>query len=113
MYSTARSYQNQGGVNQYMIKEILEATPEKLLLKVYDFAIVHSQKKDMVRTNNALQELINGLRFDGGEDVKEFSLGLLKLYQFCREQTRKGNFEIVTDILSELRESWRGIFEKK
>lgn len=113
MYSSARTYQNNGGVNQYLMKEILEASPEQLLMKVYDYAIVNAQKKDMAKTNSALQELINALRYDGGEEVKEFSLGLLKLYNFCKEQTRKGNFEVVHEILTELRNSWLQIFKKK
>lgn len=92
-------------LNQYLLKEIMEATPKQLLIKIYDVAIISSKKKDFMRTNNAIQVLINALRFDG-EGVKEISTGLLRLYLYCQDQSRKNNFEMTTKILSELRETW-------
>ena len=96
-------------LNPYLVKEILEATPEKLILKLYDFAILHCQKGDMIKTNQAISELIRGLNFDD-ENVKEISVGLLSLYQFAQEQMRQKNYEIVLKILTELRDSWKTIF---
>lgn len=98
-------------VNQYLVKEILEATPQQLLIKIYDFAITNCQKHDMVRTNNALQELINSLSFEG-EAVRNVSTGLLRLYKFCQEQMRAQNYDIVYKILTELRETWMDAFQK-
>lgn len=97
--------------NAYLAKEILEATPKKLLLKIYDFALVHCKKGNMEKTNKAIQELINALRFDEPKS-KDFSIGLLKLYQFCQEQMRKGESDIVYKILSDLREAWVTIFNR-
>jgi flagellar protein FliS len=104
MYNSTFARQS-GRLNQYLLKEIMEATPKQLIIKVYDIAIVSSKKKDFMRTNNAIQVLINSLRFDG-EDVKNISTGLLRLYLFCQDQTRKKNFDIATRILSELRDTW-------
>lgn len=98
-------------VNQYLVKEILEATPQQLLLKIYDFAIANCQKHDMLRTNNALQELINSLSFEG-EAVKEVSVGLLRLYKYCQDQMRAQNYDVVYKILTELRETWIDAFQK-
>lgn len=98
-------------VNAYLSKDILDASPQKLLLKVYDFAITSCRKNDMIKTNKALGELINSLNFDSSE-TKEFSLGLMSLYQFCQDQMRKGENEIVEKILTELRASWVDIFTK-
>ena len=103
---------NNSKVNPYIANQILNATPEQLFIKVYDFAVVHSEKKDMVKTNNAIQELINFLQFDD-ESYKDLAFNLLRLYQFCQEQTRRGNFEIVTRILSELRTSWSTVINNK
>lgn len=96
---------NKGGVNPYLADQIMNATPEQLFIKAYDFAVVSAKKKDMIKTNRAIQVLIGFLQFDD-ERFKELSLSLLRLYQFCEEQSRKNNFEIVEKILSELRESW-------
>jgi flagellar secretion chaperone FliS len=107
-----------GGANRanpaqtYLMKEVLEATPQMLILKLYDFAITNCQKRDTIKTNNALQELINALRFDD-EKAKEISIGLLRLYQFCQDQMRKGNIEIVKRILTELRDTWKDAFSRK
>ncbi|HPI36855.1 MAG TPA: flagellar protein FliS [Ignavibacteriaceae bacterium] len=95
--------------NQYLVKEILEATPQKLLLRVYDFAIVHCQKRDLAKTNKALQVLISALRYDT-EEVKNISIGLFRLYQYCQDKTREGNFDEAYKILVELRKSWSEIF---
>lgn len=99
-------------VNAYLSKDILDASPQKLLIKVYDYAITNCRKNDMLKTNKALSELINSLNFENNE-TKEFSLGLMSLYQFCQDQMRKGKNEIVENILTELRASWIDIFSKE
>ena len=109
MYQTALSQRKQNRLNPYLVKEIMEATPQQLLIKIYDFAILNCKKHDLIKTNRAIQELINGLRFDD-ETTKEVALGLYKLYQFCQEQMRKQNYEIVHKILDELRETWQKAF---
>ncbi len=98
-------------VNAYLSKDILDASPQKLLLKVYDYAITNCRRNDLERTNKALSELINSLNFENNE-TKEFSLGLMSLYQFCQDQMRKGENEVVENILIELRTSWAEIFTK-
>jgi flagellar secretion chaperone FliS len=98
-------------VNEYLTKDILDASPQKLLIKVYDYAITNCRKNDIHRTNKALAELISSLNFENNE-TKEFSLGLMSLYQFCQDQMRKENNEIVEHILIDLRTSWNEIFTK-
>ena len=102
MYATKKSNK----VNPYLVKEIMEANPKQLLFKVYDFAIINCQKRNMVKANEAVQILISALRFDGEKD-KEIALGLFRLYQYCQEEMRKGNFEIASRFLTELREQWQ------
>lgn len=103
---------NRSKINPYLANQVLQSSPEQLLIKVYDYAIIHSEKKDMVKTNTALSELIGFLRFDD-ETYKDLSISLLRLYQFCQDQARKSNFDIVTKILTELRESWLQAIQNK
>lgn len=110
MNTTAFSQNKTTQLNPYLVKEILEASPQKLLLKIYDFAIVNCQLHDMLKTNRALDELINALNFED-EKAREISIGLLKLYQYCQEQMRKKNYEIVHKILIDLRDAWLTIFK--
>lgn len=110
MYHNGYTYGHRNNqMNTYLVKEIMEASPQQLLIKVYDFAIVNCQRKNIEKTNKALQELINALSFEG-EEVKKISIGLFKLYQFCQEEMRKHNYDIVLKILTELREAWRNAF---
>ncbi len=110
MYQKAYNGYNSYKANQYLVKNILEATPQQLLLKVFDYAIVNCQKQNIIKTNRAIQELINGLRYETDE-MKEISIGLLRLYQYCQDQVRAKNFEMALKILTELRETWQSIFK--
>lgn len=96
---------NKSKINPYLTNQVLQSSPEQLLIKVYDYAIINSEKKDMIKTNTALSELIGFLRFDD-ETYKDLSISLLRLYQFCQDQARKSNYGVVSKILTELRESW-------
>ena len=103
---------NRSKLNPYLTNQILNSSPEQLLIKVYDFAVVNSEKKDMIKTNTAIQELIGFLRFDD-ETYKDLAVSLLRLYQFCQDQARKNNYDVVTKILTELRESWLQAIQNK
>jgi len=96
----------------YLLKEITEASPQKLLLKIYDLAIQSYQKGDFARANRAVAELINSLNF-ADEQAKEISFGLLRLYQFAQDQARKSNFNVSIKILQELRDTWSILFKEK
>ena len=109
MYNSTLSY-SQKRINQYLFKEIMEATPQQLLIKIYDFAILNCQRGNLIKTNNAIQELVNSLNFED-EAAREISIGLLRLYQFCQDQMRKKEFDIVLKILTELRDTWKKAFE--
>jgi flagellar protein FliS len=111
MYQTSTYFKSSNHTNTYLAKEILEATPQKLLIKVYDFAIANCKRGNMTKTNRAISELINALNFED-KRAKEISTGLIKLYQFCQEEMRKNNTDIVYKILTDLRETWITIFNR-
>ncbi|MBN1301171.1 MAG: flagellar protein FliS [Melioribacteraceae bacterium] len=108
MYGSTGSHPH-NRINQYIVKEILEASPQQLLIKIYDFAILNCQRHDLSKTNNAIQELINSLNFED-ESAREISTGLLRLYQFCQDQMRKREYDVVYKILTELRDTWKNAF---
>jgi len=105
---TTESYNN-NRANVYITNEIMDASPQKLIMKIYDFAISQCKNKNLEKTNRAIAELINALRYDG-EEVSAVSIGLKKLYEFCQDQMRKKNYDIVLQILTELRETWSKVF---
>ncbi len=101
---------NNGRLNPYLVKEIMEATPQQLMIKIYDFAILNCQRHNLEKTNAALEELISALRFEP-EPVKQVAIGFLKLYRYCQDQMRKKNYDEVLHILTELRNSWLKAFK--
>jgi flagellar secretion chaperone FliS len=105
---TTESFNN-NRANAYVTNEIMDASPQKLIMKIYDFAISQCKNENLEKTNKALAELINSLRFDS-EEVSEISIGLKKLYEFCQDQMRKKNYDVVLQILTELRETWTNLF---
>lgn len=109
--AVTQTYKKASSVNPYLYNEIMEAAPHKLLIKVYDFAIASCQNHNLEKTNKAISVLISSLNFENPE-TKELSLNLFGLYQFCQEQMRQKNYDIVYKILSELRETWLLTFSK-
>ena len=112
MYNSSAAYKlnNYGNrANAYLTNEIFDASPEKLLIKIYDFAIVQCKNQNIGKTNEALMLLINSLRYDT-PDAAEISNGLRQLYEFSQDQVRKRNYDIVIKILSDLRKTWEEIF---
>lgn len=95
--------------NVYLANEILDSSPQKLLIKIYDFAIAQCKNKNIEKTNKSLMTLITALRYDN-EESAEISNGLRSLYEFCQDQMRQRNFEIVENILSDLRTTWISAF---
>jgi flagellin-specific chaperone FliS len=101
MYQRKSRQTNSMAQNSYLSKEIMEAPQEKLLIKTYDFALLHCKKGDVSKTNRAIDVLLSGL------DLKyEIAQDLYKLYMFCKESMVKGEIEIVYTILSNLKETW-------
>lgn len=105
MNSAHYGYQKQNAASAYLVKEIMEATPQKLLLKVYDYSIQQCQLHDVAKANKGIGVLIDSLNFSD-EDAKPIAMQLLALYQFSQDQMRKKNFDIVYKILTDLRDAW-------
>lgn len=111
MYSSTLTAKKQNRLNQYVLNEITQATPKELLIKIYNFAILNCKKQNLAKTNEAIQVLITSLSFENKE-ISKISTGLLRLYQFCQDQMRKKNYDIVYEILTELRDSWIAAFNQ-
>jgi flagellar secretion chaperone FliS len=104
MYAMNSNLNNQRA-NQYLVNEILSASPEQLIMKVFSFAILNVQKKNMIKTNEALQVLIDALDFDNPA-TKEICIGFFRIYRYCQEQMRQKNYDVVLKTLTELKETW-------
>ncbi len=94
------------GLNNYRENAILNASPEELILKLYDLGLLSIKKGDLQKANRVLTELISSLNFD----YQEVALGFFKLYRYCQNELYQGRTEMPLKILTELRESWAKAF---
>ena len=103
----AVAYKPKNAFQGYKANEIVSLTPAQLILKLYDYVIVNSRRKEMSKVNAGLTQLIAALNFD----YKEISLGFFRLYKYCQSEARKGNFTEVENVIGELRTSWAEAFK--
>jgi flagellin-specific chaperone FliS len=97
MYQTA--YRN----NEYRQQEVLSASPLHLVVMAYDLAIRSCEQKDFEKAVKTITALRDALDFD----YPEVSEGLFRLYQWCLDCIRKGDYAPAINTLRELRQAWR------
>ncbi len=86
----------------YRTNSLLGLTPGQLILKMYDMVLADLAGGDDAHACRVLSELIDCLDFRHPEPA----VGLFRLYRFCLEQTKKGEYEVPCRIIKELRDSW-------
>jgi flagellin-specific chaperone FliS len=86
---------------QYQQQAVLNASPLRLVVKLYDLAIQASYQENDRRLREVLSTLIMGLNFDYEPADKLFAL-----YQYCQELSRKGNYDEVRMLLEPIRDAW-------
>lgn len=96
MYQAA--YRN----HEYRQQEIMGASPIRLVIMAYDMAIRGCEKKDFPTAAKAISALRDALDFD----YPEVSMNLFRLYQWCLDTLRQGDFQSSLSTLTELRDSW-------
>lgn len=96
---------------QYQKQSIKTASPERLVLKLYDLAIASCRQEDRSKLRAVLVELISSLDFERGGEIAE---RLQALYEFCLNESAMGDLSTVQDILEGLRDAWQqGVLEKQ
>jgi len=85
----------------YQRQEILNASPEELIGKLYDYAIQACYQKRQRRLQDILQTLAKSLNFD-----YEISGTLFELYDYCQRCAQQNEFEEVRVLIEDLRNTW-------
>ncbi|HBQ58068.1 MAG TPA: flagellar protein FliS [Balneolaceae bacterium] len=85
----------------YQKQSVMDASPLKLVVKMYDLAIQASYREDNQKVRDILSTLIAGLDFEHKPADQ-----LFELYRYCQELARKGKFEEFREILEPLRDTW-------
>lgn len=97
----------EGLIPAYFEQEVLLWSKEKLILKMYDLFLVSNKKKDFVKMNRVLIELMSALNFD----YEEQATRLYRLYEFCQRCIFQKKYDNAEYIIRELRDSWAQAFK--
>lgn len=89
-------------LNSYRTQSVLGLTPAQLVLKLYDMAVAALLAREGDRASKVLAQLIESLDFQ----QRDVALGMFRLYRYCLEQIKRGEYEVPTTILRELRNTW-------
>jgi flagellin-specific chaperone FliS len=87
---------------QYRQQDIMNASPLRLVIMTYDLAIRACEQQDFpkaVKTIGALRDALD-------LDYPEVAAGLFRLYQWCLDCIRKGDYVSAITTLTELRGAW-------
>ncbi len=95
-------YQAYFRTQEYRQQDVMGASPLRLVVMAYDVAIQACEQKDFERAVKAISVLRDALDFD----YQEIAVGLFRVYQYCLECLRKGDFVQTMSYLKELREAW-------
>ncbi|HMQ52844.1 MAG TPA: flagellar protein FliS [Anaerolineae bacterium] len=87
----------------YLINQINSASPLDLLIMGYDAALIGCGQRDLERTTRALTVLREALDYSYDPDI---ALGFFRLYQYCADLARKGEYDEAAHLLRELRDAW-------
>lgn len=89
-------------IKTYRNQSIVNLSPGQLILKAYDILLVALANRESARACKVLAELIESLDFKYGD----LPIGLFNLYRYCMEEIKKGEYEIPSKILRDLRDTW-------
>ncbi len=90
------------GVKEYRQQDVMGASPVHLVVMAYDLAITSCEKEDFERATKSVSVLRDALNFD----YPDAAIGLFRLYQWCLDCIRQGDYASAIQTLRELREAW-------
>lgn len=91
-------------MRQYHQQAVLSASPEQLVAKLYDLAVTACHRDDRQKLRAVLAELIASLNFERGGDIAQ---GLYNVYDYCMRESAAGSLELICELLTELRDTWK------
>jgi flagellin-specific chaperone FliS len=93
---------------QYRQQDIMNASPLRLVIMTYDLAIRACEQQDFAKAVKTISALRDALDLD----YPEVAAGLFRLYQWCLDSIRKGDYASAIITLNELRGAWAATEQK-
>jgi len=96
--------------NPYLVQKVLTASPEQLIVYIYDAAIIACGRENKMKASQAVQVLISSLDFDR-EKNKDIAVKFFQLYHYILNRINSKNFGEARELLGELRKAWSEAME--
>jgi flagellin-specific chaperone FliS len=87
---------------KYQQQDIMNASPLRLVIMTYDLAIRACEQQDFTKAVKTISALRDALDLN----YPEVAAGLFRLYQWCLDCIRKGDYASAIITLIELRGAW-------
>ncbi|MCC7353532.1 MAG: flagellar protein FliS [Anaerolineae bacterium] len=87
---------------KYRELQVHSATPLQRTLMAYDAAIIGCGHRDLKKTTDALNVLRGSLDLEQGE----VAWRLFRIYQYCADLARAGQYDDASEILRSLVQAW-------
>ena len=91
-------------MRQYQHQDVTSASPERLIVKLYDLGIAACYRGDQEQTRAVIIELMSSLNHEQGGDL---AARLYALYVYCLDECTRGDLHTVADLFGGLREAWQ------
>ena len=89
--------------NPYLVQKVLTASPEQLVVYIYDAAVIACAREDKMKASQAVQALINSLNFDRDRNI---AVKFFQIYHYILNKINTENFDEARKLLDELRKTW-------
>lgn len=89
-------------VQEYRSQDIMGASPLHLVIMAYDLALRACEREDFEKATRVVTALRDALDFN----YPEAALGLFRVYQWCLERLREGDYHGAHEALQQLRDAW-------
>jgi len=88
--------------NPYLAQKILSASPEQLVSYIFDVAIAACINQNRIKAAEAIQLLINALKFDHERIATSF----YEIYNEILNRLYLNQFEQAESMIREIRDAW-------
>ena len=87
---------------KYRQQDVMNASPLRLVIMTYDLAIRACEQQDFAKAVKTISALRDALDLN----YPDVAIGLFRLYQWCLDSIRKGDYASAITTLTELRSAW-------
>ncbi len=88
--------------NPYLVQKVMTASPEQLVLYVFDAALLACSRNDKIKAVEAIQVLISSLRFD----YQDIATNFYNTYSGIINLVNRAEFDLAKTMISDIKGTW-------